>query len=116
MEKIKYIKVKDKASNSKIDFRQILKGVVLAAVLAIVLLVIGAMVFTYTDISMTFVNSTAGVVFYVCAFIGGMIGSMKLKVYGWMHGLLSGFIYAIIIFVINHHIKRFLTFFQSFLH
>ena len=101
MGKIKYIKVKDTTNNSKIDFKQILKGVVLATVMAIMLLIVGAAVFTYTNISMTFINTVAGVVFYVCAFISGIISSVKLKVYGWMHGILSGCVYAIILFIIN---------------
>ena len=101
MGKIKYFSVKDSGADFKINLIHILKGVVVSTALAIFLLLVAALLFTYTDISMTFVKNVGNIVFYTAAFISGIAGSYKLKSFGWLHGLLAGIIYSLVVFTVG---------------
>ena len=100
MEKIKYIKPREVSEGSKLNFKQIIRGVVLATVFAIICLLISAFVFTYTNISMSFVKAVSNFIFYASAFAGGLIAGFNQKSFGWLHGMLAGIIYLLMIFSI----------------
>ena len=120
MEKIKYFKPREMSESSKLNFKQILKGVVFATVIALICLLVAAFVFTYTNISMSLVKLISNVIFYAAAFSGGVIASYKQKSYGWLHGALAGVIYALMIFFISilsdaSGVKMYLPFTKIFL-
>lgn len=101
MEKIKYFKAKESVEGTKIDLKQILKGVVCATVIALICLIVAAIMFTYTNISMSFVKIISNVIFYAGVFVGGVIASFKKKSCGWLHGAIAGLIYTLLIWVIR---------------
>ncbi len=101
MDKIKYFGPKDINGNSKIDFKQILRGIVWSATLCIILLLISAVVLTYTNVSISLAGVLSNIIFYIGAISSGMLSSSKIKSNGWLHGLISGGVYACVIFFVT---------------
>ena len=99
MEKIKYIKSKDNDGNSRLNLRKIGKGVALSTTVCIVLLLVAAVLLTYTNMSISIANLISNSVFYIGAFLSGVISSYGLKADGWLHGIISGTIYFLIIWM-----------------
>lgn len=101
MEKIKYIKPKETDGNYVMNFKQIGKGVALSIAICIALLLLSAVLFTYTSMSLSFVSLISNTVFYAGALFSGLISGYGLRANGWLHGIISGGIFVFVILLIS---------------
>lgn len=101
MKKIKYIKSNDVEIKSGFDLIQITKGVLIASIISLCLLLLAAIMLTYTDVSLLSSKLISNIIFYVGALLSGLIAGYGLKFNGWSHGLISGGLYVCIILAIN---------------
>lgn len=101
MDKIKYFKQKDVTGNTNPDFKQVIKGVIWSTTASVLLLIITAIVLTYTNVSISFVKLFSNVIFYIGAMLSGIISSIKIKSNGWLHGIIAGGVYAFLLFFVG---------------
>ncbi len=79
----------------------IAKGVGIALVTTFVLLVIFAIVLTYTQISETIMSPVIMIITAISILIGSSIGNIKIKKNGLINGALIGGIYIFTIYLIS---------------
>lgn len=79
----------------------IAKGVGIALLTTLVLLMIFATILTYTEVSETIINPVIIVVTAISILIGSSIGNIKIKKNGLLNGALIGGIYIITIYLIS---------------
>ena len=101
MDKIKYFKQKDVTRNINLNLKQITKGVICSTVVSIVLLLVAAILLTYTNASISFVKLFSNIIFYIGAMLSGIICSINIKSNGWLHGLIAGGAYVFLIFFVG---------------
>ncbi len=89
---------KTKNKNSLLGF--ILKGTLIALCTSMVLVLVFAFLLKFTNISDSAINPVNQVIKGVSIFLGVFIGLKKCKELGLVSGLLIGFIYTIIAFLV----------------
>lgn len=93
---------------------QFLKGVGIAFIVTLILLIIFAGLLTYTDISEQVINPVIMVITGISILIGSSIGNSKIKKNGLLNGALVGICYCLIIYLISSLLNwKFILNFQS---
>ena len=82
-------------------FIQILKGVGISLLFTFILLIIFAILLTYTNVSQSTINPVIIVITGISILIGSSIGNIKIKKNGLINGGMIGGIYMIIIYLIS---------------
>ena len=85
---------------------QIIKGVGIAFLSTIMLLIIFASVLTYTDLSEQMINPVIIIITAISILIGSSIGNSKIKKNGLLNGALIGGIYILLIYLISSILNR----------
>lgn len=85
---------------------QIIKGVGIAFLSTIILLIIFASVLTYTDLSEQMINPVIIIITAISILIGSSIGNSKIKKNGLLNGALIGGIYILLIYLISSILNR----------
>ena len=101
MEKENIIKpniIKEGSENSKNIFR-ILKGSIFAIILSLILLLIYAMLLTYTELSESTMVPVIITITGISILIGSTISTIKIRKNGLLNGSLVGLIYVIALYL-----------------
>ena len=88
--------------NSKTgNILKIIKGSIFSIVLSLLLLLITAIVLTYTNVSENIIPTAIIIISALSILIGSIISSMNIKKNGIINGALVGMIYMVIIYLIS---------------
>lgn len=79
----------------------VLKGTALAFVVTCVVFVVYALLLTYTDISEQYISLVAIISAAVSCALGGFVSAKEMETRGIVWGVLTGILYAVILFIIN---------------
>ena len=79
----------------------IAKGVVISLIATVILLLIFAVILTYTQVSETIINPVIIVITAISILIGSSIGNVKIKKNGLLNGALIGGFYILTIYLIS---------------
>jgi len=101
LSKIKYIKPSDNVTTSNVSFKRISRGVLTSIIVTLILLVLCAAVFTYTDLEIRHSSLTVKIIFYLGALMSGLFSSLGIRNNGWIAGILGGLIYSLGIFILG---------------
>ena len=82
-------------------FINIAKGVGIALITTLILLIIFAVVLTYTQVSETVINPVIIVITAISILIGSSIGNIKIRKNGLINGAIIGGTYIFIIYLIS---------------
>ena len=82
-------------------FINIIKGVLIALISSLILLIIFSALLTYTNINENVITPVIIVITSISIFIGSSIGNIKIKKNGLVNGGLIGGIYIVIIYLIS---------------
>ncbi|MBQ2897411.1 MAG: TIGR04086 family membrane protein [Clostridia bacterium] len=96
MSKISYIKSIDN-SQQNINFKRAFKGVLISIFVNIALLILLAVIITYSNLEIDYAPLIGKSIFYLGAFLSGFFSSLGIKNNGWILGLLSGIVYSLTI-------------------
>lgn len=83
------------------QFMHIFKGVVISLIASILLLIIFAILLTYTDIKENIINPVIIVITSISILMGSSIANIKIRKNGLLNGALIGLIYMAIIYLIS---------------
>ena len=81
--------------------KNIMKGVLVALITTILLLLIFSIILTYTNIEENVINPVIMIITARCILIGSSIGNVKIKKNGLRNGGLIGGIYILIIYLVS---------------
>ena len=98
--KFNYINVKGENAG-KISFSGILFSTLIVTIVLIGSLFLFAVLVTYTPLDIKYASALANVVFYIGAFVSGIVSGKKGKNNGWFRGLSASVIYFGIFYVIS---------------
>lgn len=87
--------------NNNKSFINIIKGVGIALIATIILLIIFSIMLTYTKIQENTINPVIMIITAVSILIGSSIGNNKIKKNGLVNGGLVGGIYILLIYIIS---------------
>ena len=87
------------ADNSGFEFKQILKGVALAFAISVVLLLICAVIMTYSPIPDGATRAVTIAVSGISILVAGIVVSRKTKKQGWLAGATCGLLYAAFLYL-----------------
>lgn len=93
------MEISQKAENKTI--KNIAKGVAISLISTCIMLLIFAILLTYTDISEDLINTVITIVTAISIFIGSSIGNLKIKKNGLLNGAIIGGSYILIIYLIS---------------
>ena len=91
--------MKDNVENGY--FKQILKGDLFAVLFTVLMLLIFAVVLTYTSISESIIPQTIIIITAMSILLGSSIGTMKMKTKGLISGAIIALIYILTIYVLS---------------
>ncbi len=91
----------DEGNIANRTFLKILKGTAISIGITLLLLLIFAVVLTYTEISENAMPVVIIAISGVSILIGSSISTLKIKKNGMIHGALSGFFYMVIIYALS---------------
>lgn len=97
------VKVSENNSNSMV---RILKGSAISIVATLVLLIIFAVLLTYTNINENTMPTVIIIVTALSILIGSQITTSKIKKNGILNGALVGIIYILLLYIISSCITR----------
>lgn len=80
---------------------RIVKGSITAIILTLILLLVFAMILTYTDIKENTINPVIIVITGISILVGSSVSTLKIKKNGLINGFLVGLIYIITIYLIS---------------
>lgn len=83
------------------NIKEYTKSLIIAYVIALVLLCLTAVIFAYTNINDSLLNTFVFVIVVITNLLGGIFVSMKTKRKGLLRGLIFGIIYFIVIYLIS---------------
>lgn len=92
--------MESKLENNK-NIGRIIKGSVTAILVSLVLLLVYAIVLSYTNISETTMTPVVITISGVSILIGSTISSLKIKKQGMLNGALVGLIYILFIYMLS---------------
>ena len=84
----------------------IIKGTIISFMTTIIFLLIFSVIFTYTNISESFITPTIIVITAISIFIGSTISNSKMQKNGLLNGAIIGGIYLMGIYVISSIINQ----------
>ena len=84
----------------------VIKGTIISFMTTIIFLLIFSVIFTYTNISESFITPTIIVITAISIFIGSTISNYKMQKNGLLNGAIIGGIYLIGIYVISSIINQ----------
>mgnify|MGYP004527180487 FL=1 len=84
----------------------VIKGTIISFMTTIIFLLIFSVIFTYTNISESFITPTIIVITAISIFIGSTISNSKMQKNGLLNGAIIGGIYLIGIYVISSIINQ----------
>ena len=84
----------------------VIKGTIISFMTTIIFLLIFSVIFTYTNISESFITPTIIVITAISIFIGSTISNSKMQKNGLLNGAIIGEIYLIGIYVISSIINQ----------
>lgn len=87
-----------KENNSIVN---IIKGVGISLIVTVVLLIIFAIILTYTKIQENVINPVIMIITAISILIGSSLGNIKIKKNGLINGAVIGAIYVIFIYLIS---------------
>lgn len=79
----------------------ILKGVGIALISTVILLIIFSIVLTYTNIQESVINPVIMIITAISILIGSSLGNIKIKKNGLINGGIIGVIYILLIYLIS---------------
>lgn len=80
---------------------RIVNGSITAIILTLILLLVFAMILTYTDIKENTINPVIIVITGISILVGSSVSTLKIKKNGLINGFLVGLIYIITIYLIS---------------
>jgi putative membrane protein (TIGR04086 family) len=83
----------------------IIKGILIAYVITLLLILIYSILLTYTDIKESTISPVILIITAISILIGSSIGSSKIKKNGLLNGGVIGFTYIIILYIISSFTK-----------
>lgn len=95
-----------KSEGSTNNLRRILKGSITAIVITFVLLLIYAILLTYTNLNENTMSITIIIITAISILVGSFISSMNIKKNGLTSGMLVGLIYIITIYLVSSIIDQ----------
>lgn len=78
---------------------RVITGVLKGYAFAVVMLLIIAAVITYTSVSETYLSGAISVVTVLSIIISAVSVSKKNRTMGWLHGMITGLVYSIVLYV-----------------
>ena len=87
--------------NENSSITNIIKGVGIALITTLVLLIIFSIILTYTNIQENVINPVIMIITAISILLGSSIGNIKIKKNGLLNGAIIGGIYIIIIYLIS---------------
>lgn len=84
----------------------VIKGTIISFMTTIIFLLIFSVIFTYTNISESFITPTIIVITAISIFIGSTISNSKMQKNGLLNGAIIGGIYLIGIYIISSIINQ----------
>lgn len=90
-----------KESEFSKNILRIVKGSITAIILTLILLLVFAMLLTYTDIKENTINPVIIVITGISILVGSSLSTLKIKKNGLINGFLVGLIYIITIYLIS---------------
>ncbi len=103
------IKTKNKSFNQKV-FLALIKGTVIAYLITFAVFIIYALLLTYTDITEKNINTISLITSVVSVLISSFIVCRASQKNGLLYGMLTGFLYAFIMLMLNLCIMPSITF------
>ncbi len=88
-------------SETKKNIIRIIKGSVFSIILSLILLLIFAVLLTYTDISESTIVPVVTIIVGVSILLGSTISTIKIKKNGILNGGLVGLIYTIALYILS---------------
>lgn len=82
-------------------YKNIIKGVGISFITTIILLLIFAILLTYTDIQENTINPVIMIITGISILIGSSIGNTKIRKNGLLNGAITGGLYMLIIYLIS---------------
>ena len=87
--------------SSSINFKNILKGVLISLISTLILLLVYSIILTYTSIGENTIGPVVIIITAISILIGSSIGSFKINKKGIWNGALIGGIYFFIVYLIS---------------
>ena len=87
--------------NESKSIKNILKGVGISLISAVIMLIIFSIILTYTNIKESAINPVIMIITAISILIGSSLGNIKIKKNGLINGGLIGGIYIITIYLIS---------------
>lgn len=87
--------------SSSINFKNILKGVLISLISTLILLLVYSIILTYTSIGENTIGPVVIIITAISILIGSSIGSFKINKKGILNGALIGGIYFFIVYLIS---------------
>ena len=106
MANIRYFQTSETVPKDCFDFTKTVKGVCIAFLSLFALLAVFALAVTYVDIPTEWIFPAAGIVFYACAFLAGVVASLGRKSHGWLTGICAGAFYGALTVLISCLIRQ----------
>lgn len=97
MENTKKLEGNSKFSN----LLKIIKGSIISILISLILLLITAVILTYTNVSESVIPGAIIIISALSILIGSILSSMNIKKNGLLNGLLVGLIYMAVIYLIS---------------
>ena len=88
-------------SETKKNIIRIIKGSIFSIILSLILLLIFAVLLTYTDISESTIAPVVTIIVGVSILLGSTISTIKIKKNGILNGGLVGLIYTIALYIVS---------------
>ncbi len=80
---------------------KITKGSIISVLISLILLLITAVILTYTNVSESVIPGAIIIISALSILIGSILSSMNIKKNGLLNGLLVGLIYMVVIYLIS---------------
>lgn len=93
--------MENKVSIPKINFKEILSGLVFTLFINVILFILLALLITFTNFTDKYLQIIVAVVTFISIAIGALKSTKYVEKNGWLHGLIIGALYGLIIFLIG---------------
>lgn len=82
-------------------FKNVLKGIIIAFITTLVLILIFALLLTYTNISEDTIFPVVVVITGISILLGSSLSNIKIKKNGFLNGGIIGFVYILLLYLIS---------------
>jgi putative membrane protein (TIGR04086 family) len=85
----------------KLNFRSLIKGILVSYIITIPAFIIFSFILTYTDFPEKFIRTVVLITTIMSVMVAGAVAIRNVKSRGWLNGAFVGFIYIFVLYVLS---------------